>query len=89
MTHHETHPDKVAAYIWVVGIAIIVFAVVLAIIGLRTWRKKVSLRKQRKVAARQEDDKIFGGIIQNPLTVPKPLQPSRPVRKRSMAQHPK
>lgn len=86
MTHHETQPNKVAAYIWVVAVAIIVLTVVLSIIGLRTWMKKAALKKQRKLAARRDDDKIFGGIIQNPLTVPKPPQPTRPVRKRSLAQ---
>ena len=86
--HHDTQPTKISVYIWIVGIACIVFIVVLAIIGLRSWRKKAEARKQRQIAARQDDDKIFGGIIQNTLTltVPKPPHPPRPVRQRSLAQ---
>lgn len=84
MTHHEASKNKVSNYAWAVIVASIVLSVVLLIVALHSYRTKRAARLKRQRQA--EDDKIFGGVVTQPLTDAQLPQkpPNRPQRGRSL-----
>lgn len=84
MSNHELTGSKISNYAWAVIIASIVLSVVLMIVALHSYRSKRAARLKRQRAA--ENDKMFDGIVTQPLTDPMSPgnPPNRPQRGRSL-----